>query len=214
MFAGERKRRERCPVTCMQANNAARAANSKPPDRALYMHLTRTPHMQYTAPCATKAPGTDKAARHPPHTRPLTSDACRWFQLAQRLLFHAWQGSLQCECSWMLALSLQLPLGPVSILIRSPLSVCRFGIQYYSSFLYFQFFKIQKVFSFVHCSLPAHGGHKLPTYFSTFTSFSYSLLSLLSFTLSCMDTFRSASCTCLSATSFCSSMRPETLTAR
>ena len=49
-----------------QANNAARAANSNHPTRPLYMHLIGTPHTHHTVPCANKAPGTDKAARHPP----------------------------------------------------------------------------------------------------------------------------------------------------
>ena len=33
-----------------QANNAERAANSKPPTRVLYIHLTRTPHTHHTHP--------------------------------------------------------------------------------------------------------------------------------------------------------------------
>ena len=37
-----------------QPTNVARAANSNPPTRVLYMHLTRTPHTHHTVPCATR----------------------------------------------------------------------------------------------------------------------------------------------------------------
>ena len=49
-----------------QANNTMRAADGFPPARHPYMHLTRTPLTQQSAPCATKAPPTDKVAPHPP----------------------------------------------------------------------------------------------------------------------------------------------------
>ena len=48
-----------------QAKNATRATNGNPPTRPLYMHLTRTPHTNHTAPCVTKALPTDTAAYHP-----------------------------------------------------------------------------------------------------------------------------------------------------
>ena len=52
-----------------QANNTTRATNGNPATRPLYMHLPNTPHTHHTAPCATEAPATDTAARHPPVPR-------------------------------------------------------------------------------------------------------------------------------------------------
>ena len=66
--AGNHRRHTRIRNTIpqTQVNNAARAPKSKPPTRARYMHLTKTPHNHHhPAPRATKAPGTDKPARHP-----------------------------------------------------------------------------------------------------------------------------------------------------
>ena len=53
----------------MQADNAARAAKRNLQTMVLYMHLTKTAHKHHPAPCAIKAPGTDKPARHPPRAQ-------------------------------------------------------------------------------------------------------------------------------------------------
>ena len=42
---------------------------SNPPIRAPYMQLARIPHTHQTTPRATRAPGADKPARHPPRAQ-------------------------------------------------------------------------------------------------------------------------------------------------
>ena len=73
----QRHTRLRNASSSTHANNAARATNSDPPNQAAvhassqdtywsHQFKSRTPQTYHTASCATKAPGTDRAAQHPP----------------------------------------------------------------------------------------------------------------------------------------------------